>query len=44
MYDVFEDDRIDVLTHQVDEEPITDIGFANDHFNTFALNATVPQP
>jgi hypothetical protein len=43
MYDILEDDRVNVLTHQVDEEPITNVGLANDHFDTLPLDPAIPE-
>lgn len=41
MYDIFEDDWVDVLTEQVDEKPIADEALADDHIDTFALDSPI---
>ena len=29
------------LSHQVDEKPVTDVGFSNDHFNALAFDSAI---
>ncbi len=44
VYDVLEDDRVYVLAHQVDEEPVADVGLPNDHLDALPLDPPIAEP
>lgn len=41
---VLEDDGVDVLTHEVDQEPIAHVGFPDDHVDALALDSPIAHP
>ena len=43
MDDVLEDDRVDILPHQVDEEPVSHVALADDHVDALPLDASVAE-
>ena len=42
--DILENDGVNVLPHQVDEEPVAHVGLADHHFDALALDPSVPEP
>jgi len=43
MNNILEDDRVDVLSEQVEKKPISNITFANDRINTLFLHTSVSE-
>ena len=38
VYNLFEDDRVNVLAQHVEQEPVTHLGLLDDDVNTFLLD------